>query len=223
MDPAARLKMTISRATVLCARAGLLGALLLALILATPASACGPSAGLTSAELLTHQMGIIDRGLAREALTTEQRAEIETLRAEVIALQKAEKRVEAREPMKKIVAMFQTKELSGAVEPIVPGCGPPRAMAVTGVLVAIEIEPNVVGARCGTHYVLSIKSSDGKGEISKVALYDMAKVPYKTLEAMLNKAVEAETLGTGVIGLRLSGAQRAGAPVLSGLSPRKPC
>jgi hypothetical protein len=221
MDPAHRHVKTAKASTAHWARAGLLAAALAAWMLATPALACGPSAPLTSAELLSYQMGIIDRGLAREALTTEQRGEIEKMRADVTALQNGEKRAEAREVMTKIVAMFKMKEMFGAVEPVVPGCGAPRANAVTGVLVAIEIEPNVAGARCGNHYVLSIK--DGGGAISKVAIYDLAKAPYAALEKMLNKPVEAETLGTGVMGIRLAAQQQAAGAALSGLSPRKPC
>ena len=203
--------------------AALLGVALCLLNLASPAIACGPSAPMTSAELLSFQIGIIERGIAREALTAEQRAEIAKLRADVEMFQKAEKREEAREAMKKIVAMFKHKDMMGAVEPIVPGCAAPRANVVTGTLVAIAIEPNVAGARCGNHYVLSVKEIGGGGKISKLAVYDLAKAPYDTLKAMLNKPVEVDTLGSGVIGMRLAGTQPTKVADLSGLSPRKPC
>lgn len=188
-----------------------------------PARACGPGGPLTSAEILEFQLGIIDRGLAREALTPDEKSRVIKLRADVEALQKAEKRDEAREVMKTIVAMFKTRESMGAVEPIVPGCLGPRATVVTGVLLAIDMEPNVPGARCGNHYVLSLKQGGGKGQVIKLSVYDVGKVSGEMLTSLLDKQVDVDTLGSGVTGLRLSGSQQAAGTAVSGLSPRSPC
>lgn len=187
------------------------------------AVACGPSAPITAEEMLDFQLGIVDRGLKRETLTDAQRAEIARLRAEVEAAQKADQRTQARAAMQKIVAMFTHKEMMGAVEPIVPGCAVPRAPTVTGTLTDIAIEPNRPGARCGNHYVLSIKEGGPSGKVVKLTLYDLAKAPYGKLEAMLRKAVEVDTLGSSVTGIRLAGAKPDAVASLAGLSTVKPC
>lgn len=200
-----------------------LSAALLSISLTGPALACGPSAPLSSVQLLDYQIGIIERGLKREALTDAQRAQIATLRAEVERHQKANDRNSARAAMSKIVAMFSHKEMFGAVEPPVPGCAGPSTAVLSGTLLDITIEPNVPGARCGNHYMLSVKDSAGHGAIEKLRVYDLAKAPYDTLKAMLGKPVEIDRMGAGVVGIRLADHKSAEAAGLKGLSPRKPC
>lgn len=206
---------------VTLARIGCLGACLWVL-LAGPTAACGPAAPLSAHEVLEFQMGIIERGLARENLTDAQRAEIATLRAAVVTAQRAERRAEAKAAMQKIVAMFQMKEMFGAVEPIVPGCAPSRANVVTGALADIAVVPNRPGARCGNHYVLTLKQ-DG-GTTVNLHIYDLAKAPYDRLKPMLGKIVEAETLGgSAVTAIRLANPKGQASAALGGLSAIKPC
>jgi len=191
--------------------------------LSTSGAACGPGAQVTSGELLEFQSGIVERGLKREALSEAQRAEISKLWADVEALQKAGKRSEARDVMKKIVAMFSHKDMMGAVEPIVPGCAPRRAPLVTGTLQSIETEPNVVGARCGYHYILTVKESGANGKTVKLTLYDLANAPYDSLKGLLNKPIEAETMGSSVVSIGLAESTSGKVAALKGLSPLKPC
>lgn len=194
---------------------------LTALLLAGPAAACGPSQPFTSEELLQYQTGIIERGLKRENLSDAQKAQIAVLRGEVEAAHKADKRADARAAMEKIVAMFQTKELFGAVEPIVPGCGPSRPNVVTGTLTEIAIEPNRPGTRCGNHYVLTVKEDN---KALKLFVYDLGKAPYDRLKVMLGKKIEADTLGgTAVTAVRLAGGKPDTVASLAGLSATKPC
>lgn len=195
------------------------------LAVSSQAMACGPGAAPSSAELLSFQGGIIDRGLKRETLTDAQRDEIATLRKTVEAAHASGKSIDAREPMRKIVAMFQMRELGGAVEPIATGCGPlPQKTTLKGVLKAIEIEPNVVGARCGNHYVLLVRLEGRGSKTEKVRIYDMAKAPYDKLKPMIGKAVEVETLGgTGVSAIHLAGSKPDAPTRLAGLKASKPC
>lgn len=93
----------------------------IAFVVTNEVRACGPSSPLSSAEVLRAQLDVIDRGLRREELSDETRAQVLQLRSRVESLQMAGKRREARAVMQKIVSMFAFKEL---VEPLVPGCGP---------------------------------------------------------------------------------------------------
>ena len=96
----------------------------LVLLTAAPALGCGPSKPLTATELLKFQLPLVDRGLARETLSDAARAKIIVLRGSVEKAQMAGKRGEAREAMLTIVDMFSFKEMGGAVEPLITGCGP---------------------------------------------------------------------------------------------------
>lgn len=193
-------------------------------MLAEPATACGPGRTFTSAELLEFQIGIIERGLKRETLTDEQKSRVAALRAEVENAHKADKRADARAAMQKIVAMFKHKEMMGAVEPIVPGCAPPRPNAAAGTLTDIAIEPNRPGARCGNHSVLTVKEDGRDGKTLKLFVYDLAKAPYDKLKVMLGKKIEADTIGgTAVTAIRLAGAKPEAVASLAGLSSVKPC
>lgn len=196
-----------------------------AIALFTPLSsarACGPGGPLSAKEMIAFQTGIIDRGLVREALSEAQRTEITDLRAQVVAAQNADRRAEARAAMQKIVAMFKQKEMMGAVEPIVPGCGPMRPTVVAGTLTGIEIEPNRPGARCGNHYVLTVAEVPS-GKAIKLTVYDVGKAPYAKLEAMLRRTVEIDTMGSSVIGIRLADPKGNATAALAGLSAVKPC
>ena len=95
-----------------------LSAALLSISLTGPALACGPSAPLSSVQLLDYQIGIIERGLKREALTDAQRAQIATLRAEVERHQKANDRNSA--PLSAARTLPAPPVFSPATAPITP-------------------------------------------------------------------------------------------------------
>lgn len=100
----------------------------------------------------------------------------------------------------------------------------PAQAALKGVLKAIEIEPNVAGARCGNHYVLLVRLEGRKGKTEKVRVYDVANAPYDKLKTLIGKSVEIETLGgTGVSAIQLAAARPDAPTRLAGLKASKPC
>src|SRR5215203_4142522 len=93
------------------------------LVAASPVHACSGSKLHSSAEILKFQLGLINRGLAREKLSDENRAKVILLRSEVKDAQKSGKPQVARETVYLIVNMFSYKEFGGAVEPLLLKCG----------------------------------------------------------------------------------------------------
>ncbi len=93
------------------------------LAIASPVHACSGSKPPSSAEILKFQLGLINRGLAREKLSDENRAKVILLRSKVEDAQKSGKPEVARETVDLIVNMFSYKEFGGAVEPLLLKCG----------------------------------------------------------------------------------------------------
>ena len=93
------------------------------LLMASPVQACRGSTPPSSAQILKFQIGLIDRGLAREKLSDADRAKIIVLRSKVEDAQKSGKPELARETVGLIVNMFSYKEFGGTVEPLLLKCG----------------------------------------------------------------------------------------------------
>ena len=93
------------------------------LLIASPVQACRGSTPPSSAQILKFQIGLIDRGLAREKLSDADRAKIIVLRSKVEDAQKSGKPELARETVGLIVNMFSYKEFGGTVEPLLLKCG----------------------------------------------------------------------------------------------------
>ena len=62
------------------------------------------------------------------------------------------------------IGLQPTKPLQmGGAQTIVPVTSQIQVITLKGVLEKIDIAPNVAGARCGNHYVLTLKLDGGKG------------------------------------------------------------
>lgn len=106
----------------------------------------------------------------------------------------------------------------GGAQAIVPVTSQIQIITLKGVLEKIDIAPNVAGARCGNHYVLTLKLDGGKG--TKVRVYDVANAPFDKLNAMIGKTVEVQTVRGGAAA---SIKEIGGSIDLAKLSPSRPC
>ncbi len=106
----------------------------------------------------------------------------------------------------------------GGAQAIIPVTSQIQIVTLKGVLAKIDIAPNVAGARCGNHYVLTLKLDGGAG--AKVRVYDVANAPLDKLNVMIGKTVEVQTVRGGAVA---SIKEIGGAIEFTKLSPSRPC
>lgn len=106
----------------------------------------------------------------------------------------------------------------GGAQAIVLVTSQTQVITLKGVLAQIDVAPNVAGARCGNHYVLTLNLDGGKG--AKVRVYDVANDPLDKLNAMIGKTVEVQTVRGGAAA---SIKEIGGVGDFLKLSPSRPC
>ncbi len=99
---------------------------------------------------------------------------------------------------------------------------PPSSLSqVTGILKAVNVVPNVPGARCGSHHELTVLADGGKR--LALQIYDPT-ISDGDLTIFKGKKIEIDLVGDTIIrNIRLAGTQRTVVAALTSLSTRARC